>query len=169
VTLAALEAAVARRAVLAGPEREQTALAVLNGIVGRVELVIGSLNHRPSVADLPAPTGVRLCDGDDFHATPPRSRWKESTPRREAALRPRRATSLGTFSLELAVAVDVDDRSVSPKLGHHPVMLLAEIDAFAAQGTAGLPALLERVWPATSSSLHRHPLPSCLFDRIVHA
>src|SRR5438552_16304239 len=73
------------------------------------------------------------------------------------------STSLGTFPLELAVAVDVDDRAVSPKLGHHPVMLLAEIDALAAQGTAGLPALLERVWPATSSSLHRHPLPSCLF------
>jgi hypothetical protein len=68
-------------------------------------------------------------------------------------------TSLGTFPLELAVAVDVDDRSVSPKLGHHPVMLLAEIDALAAQGAAGLPALLERVWPATSSSLHQHPLP----------
>ena len=73
VTLAALEAAVARRALLARPEREQTTLAVLNGIVGRVELVIGSLNHRTSVADLPAPTDVRLCDGDDFHAAPPRS------------------------------------------------------------------------------------------------
>jgi hypothetical protein len=78
-------------------------------------------------------------------------------------------TSLETLPLELAVAVDVDDRAMSPKLGHHPVMLLAEIDALAAQGAAGLPALLERVWPATSSSLHQHPLPSCLFDRIVHA
>ena len=48
--------------------------------------------------------------------------------------------------LELPVTLDVDGGAVGPKLRHHPVVLLSQIRALAAQRALGFPPVLGRPW-----------------------